>query len=89
LSFTLCFGEWWDLTPHYFRWAKPRDQVTSFTVVVYFIDNPCAFVSHQLFSVSFITLIIDNFTCHVWCSRKFHRNLRIVSWLVCILHKSV
>jgi hypothetical protein len=33
-----------DLTPHYFRWAKPRDQVASFTVVVYFIDLSCAFV---------------------------------------------
>jgi hypothetical protein len=66
-----------DLTPRYFRWAKPRDQVASVTVVVYFIDNRRAFVSHQLFSVAFITLIIDNFTCHVQCSRKFHRNLRI------------
>jgi hypothetical protein len=54
-----------DLTPHYFRWAKQRDQVASFTVVVYFIDNSCEFVSHQLFSVAFITLIIDDFTCHV------------------------
>jgi hypothetical protein len=54
-----------DLTRHYFRWAKPRDQVASFTVVVYFIDNPRAFVSHLLFSVAFITLRIDNFTCHV------------------------
>jgi hypothetical protein len=54
-----------DLTLHYFRWAKPRDQVASFTVVVYFVDNPCAFVSHQLFSIAFKTLITDNFTCHV------------------------
>jgi hypothetical protein len=27
-----------DFTPHYFRWAKPRDQVASFTVLVYFIE---------------------------------------------------
>jgi hypothetical protein len=33
-----------DLTPHYLRWAKPWGQVTSFTIVVYFIDNPCVFM---------------------------------------------
>jgi hypothetical protein len=43
----------------------PNHKFGKFAVVVYFIDNPCAFVSHQLFSVAFITLIIDNFTCHV------------------------
>jgi hypothetical protein len=45
-----------DLTPHYFRCAEPRVQVATFTVVVYFIDNPCSFVCVCLASALLLCL---------------------------------